>query len=213
MIYGMDYLGGAKYPDTILKNHPRGWAIGIFARAFGDAFPIVKKLADSGRCPLIRIQLVWDGTHLYGDKWLPTAIREARRYEKLCGHSRIQLSPFCEHNHKDPDKYLDAVRSVAPSCEIINTPYQGRFSSRYRNETHTISNIPLAQQFSFDGRDALAGGGRAALELARAVPDVVFLWTARFNGKMSADDKTPIANRRAWPDAKTIMALRRMVNG
>lgn len=207
MIYGMDYLGGAKYPDVVLKAHPRGWAAGFFAREFGDVYPLVQKLANSGKCPLIRIQLVWDGTHKYGDRLLPNAIKEARRYEKLAGHSHIQLSPFCEHNHAAPDKYLDAVRAVAPSCEIINTPWKGAWSKRYKNETHTPAKSSAAHNFSYDGIDVFTLPPSA---IARP-SEILFLWTPALNGKRFLEDKTPIAQRTAWPTRETINRLRRLI--
>jgi hypothetical protein len=211
MIYGMDYLGGAKYGDVILKNHPRGWAAGFFAREFGAAFPVVKALADSGKCPLIRVQMLWDGGHKYGDKDIPFLREIAKRYEKLSGHSQIQLSPFCEHNLNSPDKFLDIVKEAAPSCEVVNTPWNGELSQRYKNESHTPGMDSIVEQFSFDGIDALADPNYAKTLSRFRNLRVLFLWTPAFNCKTSLTDKTPIKLRRAFPDGRLIQKMKGLV--
>lgn len=209
MIYGMDYLGGAKYPDVVLKNHPKGWAAGFFGIEFGDVLPLVTKLADSGKCPLIRIQLLWShSNHTYGKSDLPRAIRLAKRFDRLTGHARIELSPFCEHNLALPDPYLEAVKAAAPSCEIINTPWKGAWSKRFKNETHDFNSAGLCHNFSFDGVDCLK------YPLPKPLPyEALFLWTPRFNGKVDENEKTPIGMRRAWPDGKLITQLRKRLEG
>lgn len=204
MIYGLDYLGGARYPDVIRRYHPKGRAAGGFARAFGDFFLVAKDLSDRSAAPVIRMQLVWDGSHVYGDDCLRQAIREAKRYDKLSGYARIQLSPFCEHNHKNPDRFLDAVHEAAPSCEIINTPWKGAWSKRYKNETHSLAKSSAAHNFSWDGADCLIGGYVAPPS------EILFLWTPACNGKRDASDTTPIAQRKAWPTRETINRLRRL---
>lgn len=213
MIYGMDYLGGAKYGDLILKYHPKGWAAGFFAQEFGPAFPVVKALSESGKCPLIRIQMLWSGVHSYGEQNLPLLRRMARNYERLSGHSRIQLSPFCEHNLKNADRYLSVVREHAPSCEVINTPWKGGFSKVYNNESHTPGYDSVCQQFSFDGIDTLKDPDYA-LALAKLKNlQALFLWTPLFNCKESLTDKTPIEKRKARPTRETINSLRRILEG
>jgi len=212
VIFCMDYLLGAMYPDLILRHHPRGWGIGLFAREGGDAFSLAKAISDKGRAPLIRMQLLWAGTgHEYGEKDIPALRRLARRYNKLTGHARVQLSPFCEHNLRNADRFLDIVQDEAPSCAVVNTPWKGGFSSKHDNETHTPEQADLAHQFSFDGIDALADP-----EYARTLAQLknlraLFLWTPLFNCKLHVLEKTVIKDRKVRPTKDTINALRRIL--
>ena len=41
-MYGLDHLGGAKYPDLLVREHPNGWAAGFFANTFGNAWPTIQ---------------------------------------------------------------------------------------------------------------------------------------------------------------------------
>lgn len=213
MIYAMDYLGGAKFKDVILKEHPDGWGAGCFAQAFSDALPIIDQLLATGRCPHLRVHLCWDDNHRYGDQNIPAIKKEAARYEKL--HQKypnitFELSPCCEHELKNPYKYLDIVKQYAPTCIPVNSPdSKGSMSTKYKNEVHgnnAKSPRKGAFNFSFDGNSSYDSDVES-IKARLSGADIFFFWGANFNGKTKDTDTTPRPNRRAWPSSSYIDSI------
>jgi hypothetical protein len=217
MMFGLDLLGAAMFSDLAIREFPKGWALGVFAVEFGDAFPTVKRIVESGRCPLVRVQLTWSrNRHIYTDEHFAVAKREAARYERLAiANPKVQfeLSTFCEHNLQDPDRYHDVIARIAPHCRIINSPYQGAFSKKYRNEVHGSKAPPKGDyNYSYDGTGAVDSNVpkmRARHKRAK----VFFFWTYQFNGKRNGattDDHgnplpyIPPTEREFWPDSELI---------
>lgn len=188
MLYGIDALGGAKYPDVVMRI-PAGFAVGIFAQEFGDAFPLVKRLAATGRYPVIRVQLCWSPSHKYTSQHLKAALKEARRYNTLRGQSQIQLSPFCEHTIPNPDPWLDQIHAAAPSCTIVNNPQNGRgsFSRKYMNEIHTGKPPSGPYNFSYDGQSSCDADTEADKQ-KYANAQIFFFWTWQLNCHYNAKD-------------------------
>lgn len=207
MIYGLDLLAGAKYPKEVMKHLFSGWVLGIFANIFGDAFSLVERIAKRGDCPLIRVQLVWKDDHKFGEKELQLAIKEARRYEKIRGYSQIELSPFCEHNISNPDPWLSRVQDAAPSCRIINCPWKGGFSSRFKNEIHGDHKKPSGPyNYSYDGTNCVDSNVTKD-KATHASSDIFFFWHPRFNLKWSMKDATPRPQRKAIPSGDLIKSV------
>lgn len=208
MIYGLDLLAGARYQKEVLRHLPSGWALGVFANTFSDAFKLVEKVAKSGNCPLIRVQLLWSDNHNFGKSDIPKVVKEARRYERLRGYSQIELSTFCEHNLNNPDYYHDIVQNEAPSCRIINTPWKGAMSRKYKNEEHGSGYKKPSGPYnhSYDGTncvDANVTKDKAAYSDA----EVFFFWHCRFNLKWSMKDMTPRPQRKAVPSGDLIKSV------
>jgi len=212
MIFGIDYLAGAKYPDLVLKNHPKGWAAGFFDRTFGDVYPLVKALSESGKCPLIRIHLCWSDDHIFNDAQVQYAIGSAKRFNKLSGHSRIEFSPVCEHNIKDPTPLLCRFHDAAPTCTIINTPWKGGLSAPFKLEKHgdvpSTANYP--NNYSFDGTDCFARNIKSYIRDFQTA-EVFFLWTPRLNLLKDSNDHTPRPKRTALPDKMLLQKLQELV--
>lgn len=211
MIYGIDYLAGVKYQKVILDEHPAGWGAGFFARTFGPALKTVDALLATGRCPAVRIQMLWSDTHQFSDSDIPALKKIAKQYEVLAKKYktvRIYLSPFCEHNLKNPDKYLDIVKAHAPSCIPVNTIWKGSLSKRYINEVHgNKSAVPKGHYFySYDGQNALdADVENDKVKYKDA--GIFFWWSYQCNGKKKEDDTTPRPDRKAWLSNKQADAL------
>lgn len=208
MIFGIDYLGGAKFEKVILDEHPAGWAAGFFANTFGDAFPVIKKLLATGRCPLVRIQLLWSDTHAFGDRDIAIITKEAKKCEALKQQFPdvvVEVSPFCEHNVKNPDKYLDIVVANAPSCRPVNTVWQGALSKKYKNEVHgNKKGVPAGSyNFSYDGQSCVDANVEADKKKYSG-SEVFFFWAPQCNGKLKLEDKTPRPQRKAWPTSRQV---------
>lgn len=191
MIHGLDLLAGATYKKEVLQVSQE-YAIGLFAETFGDAFPVAEACLKNG-CKLIRIQLLWSDTHSFGDKDIPKIKKLAAKYNKLANKypaADIRLSPFCEHNLSNPDKYLDICQVAAPNCLIINTPWKGAFSKKYINEIHGDHVKPQGRyHYSFDGTEC-TNADVEAYKKKYGDAEVFFMWTSRFNLRWSEKDKT-----------------------
>ena len=201
-MYGLDQLGAARYADLAVREHPDGWAFGAFDTTFGNALPVFERIVKTGRCPLIRVQLLWSDTHQFGDRDIPAIKKRARLYQKLKlenSHITVEISPFCEHLIKSPDKYLEIVKNEAPDCVPVNVPWKGGMSQRFKNEVHGYHAAPKGKyNYSFDGTPCV-DADVMKLRGDHAKSDVFFFWTSQFNGRKNPNDKTPRPQRQAWP--------------
>jgi hypothetical protein len=208
MIYGLDYLGGARYADLLFREHPAGWAAGIFANTFGDSRRVVQRLMDSGRCPRFRVHLLWSDTHTFGTRAIAEAVAEAKRWRAIVSQYKaaIQISPWCEHNEKAALLYKlrDAVLNVLPDCEYVNTPWKGDILRGVLNEIHGTHKAPSGPYlYSFDGLPCVDSDVQLLKE-THSRSDTHYLWTSQFNGRKNPNDTTPRPQRKAWPTADLI---------
>lgn len=211
VMFGLDFLGLPKYPAVAAKEFPKGWALGAFAKEFGDALPTIQKIVATGKTPLVRVQLLWGGSgHSYSDNDIPAIIKEAQRYQKLAvkyPKVRFELSPFCEHNVPNPDFYLKIVATSAPACFPVNTPMHGAYSKKYKNETHdTDKALTGSYNFSFDGAMCVDADVTKAKE-THGNAEVFFFWTSQFNLRLNTNDLTPLPARKAVPTAGLIQSV------
>lgn len=212
MIFGLDLLGAAMFEDVAVREFPEGWALGIFANEFGDALPVVRKIIKTGRCKYVRVQLTWSrNNHTYTDAHFHLAKKEAARYEKVAINNpdvKIELSTFCEHNLPNPDLYHDEIAKIAPHCFIVNSPWEGALSKKYKNEVHGGHDAPRGKfNFSFDGTGCVDVDMPTFLKRHQKA-EVFFFWTYQFNGKRNGavlDDEgkplpyIPPTKRLFWP--------------
>lgn len=222
MIFGISYLAGVKYQDLVLKNHPKGFVACFFAEIFGDAYSFVYKFLakHSLNCPLLEMQLIWDDNHSYGDKNIPKITSLARKYNTLAHdfpETIIELSTFCEHRLRSPDKYLEITKDYAPLCRVVNTPDRGglnsgAFSREYKNEFHGGGNPPTfgKYNFDFDGSSCFDANIHECLE-DYSKAEVFKLWTWQFNQRMNIHDKTDREDRIVKPNVKHIRACQAVV--
>lgn len=199
MIKGMDFLAGACYPK-VFSQFAKNYALGVFAETFGDAFSEVETALIKG-CKLIRIQLIWSDTHSFGNKNINKIKKLARKYNALANRfpeADIRLSPFCEHNLNNPDKYLDICQLEAPNCLIVNTPWKGAFSKKYINEIHGSHQKPQGRyMYSADGGyprsdgtyDDIVDKDAEAILQEYGDAEVFFMWVSRFNLRYNTKDK------------------------
>lgn len=223
MRYGLDLLGAAMFPALAVRSFPEGWSLGVFANAFGDGLPVVKRLFASGKCTHARVQLLWsDDNHKFTQADLPKMREEAERCERLkraFPNCTLEISPFCEHNLQDPDKWLKIAEQAAPSCVVVNSPYKGALSRRYKNETHGPNSGPRAgHNYSYDGTSAVDSDVVAMLE-KHARADTFYFWIPQFNGRRHTtwhdDDPErdlPREKRTNWPTKELIEGVVYLAN-
>ena len=204
MRFGIDYLGGARYGKTILRNHPNGWGAGIFSNVdgFGDGLKVIAKLLAKGACPFVRIQLMWKDAHNFNAGDYSFVKKEARRVRALIvkfPHVQFYVSPVCEHNlsEKDWQKFGDIVRNELSGLNyvLVNSPIKtGKFKG-VLNEYHHQKG---GDAFSYDGANAFDSDVQSDKD-AYANSVYFMFWNCQFNGKKKLDEKTPRAKRNAWP--------------
>lgn len=237
MMMGMDYLGGAKYPNIILRNHPTGWAAGFFDSTFGNIWGLVDKLAASGKCPLIKINGPWTN-HLYVPAQHDKAIFAA--LDKTAGMAlkyfwvEWQFAPICENDNITP-AYADLLRKCAELSvrivKIINSRgTRGREVMGFKSEVHGNTPSPSGPyQYSYDGTSTVDANVVKDMQ-TRAKAGVFFLWHPAFNlrykTQLSADrhepkhvienDTAPPKERNCKPTPELIASLVRLgrpING
>lgn len=214
-MYGMDYLGGARYSKIILASHPRDWAAGFFANTFGNAWPTIKALASTGRCPRIRIHAVWDDLHVYNparhDPIIDQELKRANALKDSFPALDVEFSFFCEHNIRGAQlkKLYSRCAAAAKNITIINSVWQGDIIAGAVNEVHGSKASPPRQgayNFSFDGSSAVDSDVETILQRHRGA-DTFYFWVPQFNLKLTTEDKTPRPQRQAVPTKKLIESV------
>jgi hypothetical protein len=213
MIWGLDFLGLAKYGNLALAEFPDGWALGAFSRTFGDAIPAVSRILDTGRCPRVRLHLLWKDDHKFGAKEFEEIRREARRIvpfvRKYRGKIDIRISGACEHTLKraDGEKLKALVLKELPGVTYVNTPWikGGGETISGVNEVHgNDAKAPRGQHdFSFDGHNAVDSDFDAVRKRFSDC-DTFYIWNSQCNGRKTTGDKTPRPERKAWPTSRYI---------
>lgn len=221
MIFGLDHLGGAKYADLAVQEHPSGWAFGVFwnVDGFGSAEELIKKVAKTGRAPIIRVQGIWRDDHNttpFSEADKVRAVKIAQRLEAIAkqnGNVEFRYSPFTEHKNS-PEFMRDAFRLIkkaAPSLVLVNNPNHDcrTIIDEVINEFHGKEKKPRKckqHQFSFDGTPC----EDSDVESYKAVykeTQIFFLWSPRFNGRWEDNDTTPRPQRGGWPDPNHIDSI------
>lgn len=188
MIQGLDLLAGAQYTNEVVYAAKQGYAIGLFAETFGDAYKTAEKAIQAG-CKLLRMQLLWSDSHSFGSANDIKKIKKlAAKYNQLANKYPaidLRLSPFCEYANlpRPIDYYCDIVQLAAPSCTIIATPWTGKPSSKYVNEIHgTHAKLPgnARYQYSYDGTEITNFDAASNLQKFSDA-EVYFAWSCRFN--------------------------------
>lgn len=222
MKYGIDYLGGATYQNTLLSSHKAGWGAGFFAETFGDAWGVITKLCKTGKAPYIRVHALWDDLHRYGSD---AQIEKVKKHcRKICNlakqYPNIQFyfSPYCEHNLKatEMSKTFDVCRKIIKNqgvqIKLVNTIWKGEnvTAEDVINEIHGTHAIPSKKfVYSFDGLDCYNADTQKIKDTYKNA-ELFFFWTNSMNLKRKDSEKISVAERikRAYrPKACNIEAM------
>lgn len=209
-MYGLDLLGISKYPNTALRDFPRGFALGAFSNCFGDALPAIENIVKAKLTLRVRLHLDWDDEHNYLDKF-DLIKREALRVRGLVArYPNIdwRISGACEHklNSIQAIKLRDIVLAACPGVIYVNSPLrkQGgamlQASANVVNEIHKGDGAPPGghHDFSYDGANCVDSDIVTDLDRWKSC-QTFYLWGSQANGRMTTQDPTPRPERRAWP--------------
>jgi hypothetical protein len=218
MIYGLDFLGGAKYSDLIQREMPEQWIMGVFTSTFGDALPVVTQVAQEGRASGIRLNLAWSDSHTFKPSDFAKIAKEAKRFApvvKRFPNLKWYVSGATEHQLDGAQafKLCDMVIAELPDATYVNQPWEGRGAFLQRsdvvNETHGDKAKPaptFRYAFSCDGSDCFDFDIESKKKQFKGA-EYFMMWTSQCNGRMKADDKTPRPQRKAWPTGQLIDAM------
>lgn len=213
MMYGLDFLGLPKYGALALQEFPEGFALGCFSQTFGDAIPWVKRIIDTGRCPRVRLHLLWKDDHTFGAKEFEAIRKEAKRirpfFDAYKSRCEIRVSGACEHKLRkaDAERLAAIVTSELPGVLYVNTPWVkgGGQTIGSINEVHGNDARPTSGQFdfSFDGDNAVDSD---VVSIAKRLSgaDTFYIWNSQCNGRKTTQDATPREQRKAWPTSRYV---------
>jgi hypothetical protein len=219
-LWGIDYLGGAKYGSEIAKSHPDNFAIGIFTQKdlFGDAYPVLDSVLASKKVPLVRYNLRWSDSHTFSRQDFPKIVAEAKRFVPLVEkypNVECQFSGATEHNLNKQDATdlaIEVLKVIPQRCEYVNNPLESRGAFitpgvRILNEVHggktRRPRVGGRYVYSFDGTDAF-DVNVTAIKNRFHDADVFFMWTSQNNGRRNVADNTPRPQRKFWPTGDLI---------
>ena len=211
MRYGLDYLGGAKFGNLIVREHPEGWAAGFFANTFGNAWPVIEKLIQTGRCPEVRVHAIWEDNHTYRpdrhDKIIMQELSRANSLKAKYPHIEVQFSPFCEHNIKGAAlvRLFQKLEERNRGCTLVNSIWQGDKYPKAITEIHGSkpNNPGTPYNWSSDGESAV-DIDIESLKSKHASAETFYFWIPQFNLKKKAADSTPRPLRKAKPTGQGI---------
>lgn len=214
-MFGLDFLGlGSKHWKVApsLEAFPHGWALGAFARTFGDALPNVRKFLDSGKVSAFRLQAWWSNSHKIAPiKYLK---EELPRWEKLAKdypHVKFYISHSCEYSEKsvaEVKKRVDLVKELCPSCVVVQCPMHSPVIPGVgKVEQHGTNSKPKPGHIvSTDGQACFDIDIQKWIKQHKE-SEIVFLWAPRFNLREAVKPPQVISspeNRTAFPPLKYI---------
>jgi hypothetical protein len=202
-MFGIDYLGGGRYGDVILKNHPKGWAAGFIydLDGFGPALPVIDKLAAKAITPIIRTHLVYKDNHKFGRSELELAVARAIEFkpviEKHLKVCNFDISPYLEQQLTDKaflDETFARIKSILPFCNLVNSPIKpGIFYPGAVNEIHSAETYPLTQPLNYghDGMSAFDTDMQTLKQKYFYVSRGFYIWIPPCNGKRNTKGDSP----------------------
>jgi hypothetical protein len=223
MLFGLDFLGIARYKSIASKNFPKGWAVGCFSNTFGDSRPAIEQLLKSKKASAVRVHLLWDDAHKFNNKDVARATSEIKKWIPLIeAYPSIKwyFSAACEHraNANLAGKLAQSILTNTPEfVTCVNTPIDNGadlFGDRIINERHGANAKPrsVTDQFSFDGSACVDSDVTTIKNTWRNTPNIFFFWEPRFNGRWETSDTTPRPERTARPDDGLIKSVHFLSN-
>jgi hypothetical protein len=214
MVYGIDYLGGARYSSLVINEHPDGWAARGFANTFGDFLPTARALLRTGRCPRLGVHAVWQDNHTYvparDDKVIFSEFAKYKKLKKEFSNLEIQFSPFCEHQIKGQQliTLFNRLRNENEGLVLVNSNWRGDWVANEINEVHgSKSPVPNGMyNFSYDGQSCFDSNVEADKQKF-AGANTFYLWGPSCNGRLNTNDKTPRPQRKAWLYTKELDSM------
>lgn len=202
-IQGIDYILGGNYVKTILEAHPPGYAAGFLWNVSwvrGSKRAIIK-LAQSGKCPAIRVSLIWHDNHTFTRKDIRRARKKAKKLAKIVKRFpgiEWYCQPMLEPHGASEELTLSilkaAKQALPPQVTMVSGNHYG--GPKVLKEGHHRG-YHNQQIFSFDGLDCLPQHNPKEWKMKARQAHIFFLWCAQCNGNATGE-KVPRWRRRNW---------------
>lgn len=220
---GIDWLGGARYKNMVISQHPAGYAAGFFweVDGFGCAYDVIDELLSTGKCPRVRIHLMWKDQHDFNETDIKTCVQRVKEINPLVikyPNVEFMISPACEHRMDLAlaTKFRNRVmKNANERCIYVNTPESSRFAifDDAINELHHDHFVKTKglNQFSFDGKECFDSIFTSYRKKAKKAGVITFFaWGFRCNGRWDEKDPTPRKDRTGWPEPKYCKSMVRL---
>lgn len=197
MIKGIDILGLAhKNVDlkAVIKEVPKGWAIGAFDDPFGPVLKRLRKVLASGKFPVVRIHAHWDNKHKIAP--IEKLKKKLPSYEKLAqdfSSVRVLVSHSCEYSEFSKAKVqerIDLIKQFAPSCEPVNSCMEGEATQDAFFELHGNGAAGVDEIISLDGLDFKDVDMKRWMSQNKKA-HIVFGWRSEFNLRKRGESNPP----------------------
>lgn len=214
-MFGLDLLGVAKFAKVAKDTFPGNWALGCLSSAFGDARPAVEAILRTGKCPRVRVHLLWKDDHSFTASDYDSIAHEAEKWKALVvKYPKIQwyFSPACEPNWAADvaRQSILIVSDILPGCTYVNNSNVRLVGPNIVTELHGPDPRSADGRyiFSFDNAEV----GCVDLDVSTAKRKLIgaemfFFWEPRFNGRWECSDTTPRPLRTGWPDSALIRSV------
>ena len=217
-LFGIDYIGGAKYVSTLVRNHLEGWAAGFLwdIDGFGKANRAINRLAKSGKAPRIRVHLMWKDNHSFSERDISVCVQRAKELAKIIAkYPGIEwyVSPFLEPRRPKKSVYERVIadtKAVLPTgVKMVASSLEGSKIKGAITEMHHggwKSNVSGETIFSFDGIECVDSDVEKWKKRAQSATTFYF-WRYTFNGKFGPKDKRKRPQRTSYPSSKDILSV------
>jgi len=211
MIYGIDALACYRY-SRIVKKDFKNQGIGIFWDTFGNAERLILELARSKKHPLIRVQGIWQNSHVFTQADADKAVRIGMKVNAIAKKAQciIYYSPFCEHRQskKFMEELFGRLKIHSSQLVLVNSPISG--GSYIDTDTTTINELHHNSRasgnlgkygFSFDGLHCF-DADMEKFKKDNKNAEYFFIWALHNNLTISHKLKKPIKDRKYKFDSK-----------
>lgn len=217
---GLDLLGLAKHDIQMVKSELEArMSLGFLDGTFGDPYPNLKVLLDSGRITSVRIHL-WDHTcyrHRVCPKGTPPATdirrvtnRAKRFHQFMLSYPNIQqyISPALEHDVKDQKVVINWFKEIlkeAPKASLVCSAFTGYCpkivgSNKVLIEKHGCK--AKADIISPDGESHFDCNNFTYNSQAK---EIVYSWINQNNGRVTGEKTFTAPKERVnWPTRQDI---------
>jgi len=210
-MWGRDYLGGANYGELIIREHPEGWAAGFILNTNdpkwpkSNMWPVIEKLAATGRCPRIRVHAMWEDNHQYNpgkhDRIINRELLKTLAMRDRFPGVEWEFSPFCERGNSSGNELFKKLAASAKGLTLVNSVYKSDlvFQATVKNEVHGPTPKPRgAYNYSTDGSSAI-DIDIESLKTTHKDASTFYFWVPQDNGRLNTNDKTARNARKAFP--------------
>lgn len=213
MLYGLDLLLMGNYGQRAVETFPAGYALGVLWEVDGIKSPVsaVEQILASGKCPVVRIHLMWKDNHKFTASDIPETVMRARSvavYVNRYPSVEFYVSPWLE-NEVDAtlaQKVFDAIKAVLPGRTKYVNSGPAKLPGIMKEYHHVEKGQSGKYIYSDDGVTCLDTDTQKRKD-NHANAELYFAWCHAFNCKYSEKDKTLRQNRKMKPPAELIESV------